>query len=75
MVWGLNPGGGARVSAPIQTGPGVHPAFYTVGTSSFPGVKQPVHGTDNPPPSTTEGKETAELYLYSPSGLLWPVLG
>jgi len=29
----------ARFSAPVQTGPGVHPAFYTMGTGSFPGVK------------------------------------
>jgi len=31
---------GARFSAPVQTGPGAHPAFYTRGTGSFPGVKQ-----------------------------------
>jgi hypothetical protein len=30
---------GARFSAPIQTGPGAHPVFFTVGTASFPGVK------------------------------------
>jgi hypothetical protein len=29
----------ARFSAPIQTGPGAHPAFCTMGTGSFPGVK------------------------------------
>ena len=29
----------ARFSAPIQTGPGAHPASYTMGTGSFPGVK------------------------------------
>jgi len=29
----------ARFSAPVQTGPGVHPAFCTMGTASFPGVK------------------------------------
>jgi hypothetical protein len=28
---------GARFSAPIQTGPGVHPASYTMGTGFFPG--------------------------------------
>ena len=31
-VRGSNPGGGARFSAPVQTGPGVHPASYTLGT-------------------------------------------
>jgi hypothetical protein len=29
----------ARFSAPVQTGPGVHPASCTMGTGSFPGVK------------------------------------
>jgi len=30
---------GARFSAPVQTGPGTHPASYTVVTRSFPGYK------------------------------------
>jgi hypothetical protein len=29
---------GARFSAPVQTGPGAHPASCTMGTESFPGV-------------------------------------
>jgi len=29
----------ARFSAPVQTGPGAHPASCTMGTSSFPGAK------------------------------------
>ena len=29
----------ARFSAPVQTGPGAHPASCTIGTSSFQGVK------------------------------------
>jgi hypothetical protein len=28
---------GAKFSAPVQTGPGVHPASYTMGTASFQG--------------------------------------
>jgi hypothetical protein len=32
---------GARFSAHVQTGPGVHPASYRMGTGSFPGVKRP----------------------------------
>ena len=39
----------ARFSAPVQTGPGAHPASYTMGTGSFPGVKRPGRGADNPP--------------------------
>ena len=34
-VRGSNPGGGARFSAPVQTGPGAHPASCTMGTGSF----------------------------------------
>ena len=30
---------GSRFSAPVQIGPGAHPASRTVGTASFPGVK------------------------------------
>jgi len=30
---------GARFSAHVQTGPGAHPASYTVGTGFFPGGK------------------------------------
>jgi hypothetical protein len=66
---------GARFSAPVQTGPGVHPSSYTVGTGSFPGVKRPGRGIEHPPRSSAEVKETVELYLYSPSGPLWPILG
>jgi hypothetical protein len=67
--------GGSKFSAPVQTDSGVHPAFYTVGTGSFPGVKRPGRGVDHPLPSSAEVKERVELYLYSPSGHSWPVLG
>ena len=30
---------GTRFSAPVQTGPGAHPASCTMGTGSFVGVK------------------------------------
>jgi hypothetical protein len=30
---------GARVSAPVQTGPEAHPASCTMGTRSFPGLR------------------------------------
>jgi hypothetical protein len=66
---------GARFSTPVQTDPGVHPASYTMGTGSFPGVKQPGCGIDHPPPSTAEVKERVRRYLYSHTGSLWPVLG
>jgi hypothetical protein len=51
----------ARFSAPVQTGPAVHPASYTMGTGSFPGVKRSERGVDHPPPSSAEVKERVEL--------------
>ena len=39
---------GGRFSAPVQTGPGVQPASYTMGTGSFPGVKRPGRGVARP---------------------------
>jgi len=64
-----------RFSTPVQTGPGAHPASYTMGTGSFLGVKQPGCVVDPPPPSSAEVKERVELYLHSPFGPLWPVIG
>ena len=66
---------GARFSAPVHTGPGAHPASCTMDTGSFPGVKRPGRGADHPPPSKCRCHERVELYLYSPSGLQWPVIG
>jgi len=42
---------GARFFAPLQTGPGAHPAFYAMGARSFLGVKRPGCDIDNPLPS------------------------
>jgi len=52
---------GPRFSAPVQTGPGAHPAFYTMGTESFLGVKRPESGVDLPPPPSDEIKERVKL--------------
>ena len=40
---------GVTFSAPIQTGPGAHPASYTLGTGPFPGVKRLGCGVNQPP--------------------------
>jgi hypothetical protein len=40
---------------------------------SFPVVKQLGLDVDHPPQSSAEVKERLELYLYSSSGLSWPV--
>jgi hypothetical protein len=52
---------GARFSAPLQTGPGAHPASYAMVTGSFLGVKRPGCGVNHPPPSSAEVKERVEL--------------
>jgi hypothetical protein len=51
----------ARFSAPVQTGPGAHPAFCTVGTGSLS------RGLTNHLPSRAEVNERVELYHHSPS--------
>jgi hypothetical protein len=66
---------GARFSAPVQNGPGAHPASYTMGTGSFLGVKWLGRGTDYPPPSCAKVEGRTEVYICSPSGPSWPVLG
>jgi hypothetical protein len=43
-----NPGGG-EIFFIRQTGPGVHPASYTIGTGSLLGVKRPGRGIDHNP--------------------------
>jgi len=68
-VQGSNPGGGEI----FHTGPSTHSANgYRVILGR---VKRPGHGADHPPPSSDEVKERIELYIYSPSGLSWPILG
>jgi hypothetical protein len=58
------PVGGARFSAPVQTGPAANPVSCTIGTVSFAGVRRPGCGVDHPPPSSAEVKERV-YHLYS----------
>ena len=60
---GSNPGGG-EIFCPT----------YSMGTGSFPGIKWPGRGVDQPSSSRAEVKERVELYLYSPSWPSWCVL-
>jgi hypothetical protein len=46
---------------------GSTPASYTMGTWSFPEVKRPRRGVDNPHPSIAEVTERVDLYFYSTS--------
>jgi len=62
---------GARFSAPVQTGPGAHPASYTMGTGSFPGVKRPGRDVDHTPHLAPKSKKEQS----SPSGPSWSVIG
>ena len=51
------------------------PAIQAVpGLSPGGGLKHLGRGIDHPPPSSAKVKEKVELYLYSPSGTLWPVI-
>jgi hypothetical protein len=61
----------------IQTGSGVYPVSYTMGTgSSFPWSKVwLVHDADHSPPSSAEVKKEKELYLLSPNVSPWHVTG
>jgi len=66
----------ARFSAPDQTGPGDHLASCTIGIGFFsPGVKRPGRGVNHPPQSSSEVKESVDLYLYFPSRPSWQVIG
>jgi len=62
-----NPGGG-EIFAPVQTGPGAHPASCTMGTGSFPGVKSCRGVTLTTHSFYCRGQERVELYTYSPYG-------
>jgi len=66
---------GARFSAPVLTGPGAHPASYTMHTGSFPGVKRPGRSIDHPPPSAPRLKKEYSYTSIPPMGLCGLVLG
>ena len=55
---------GERFSEPVQTDPGDHPASYTTGTGSFPGVKRPERGVDHPLASSAEVEGRVELPFW-----------
>jgi len=59
----------ARFYSSVKAGPGDHPTSYTMRNGSFPGVKRPGRGVDNPPQPSAEVEERVELYFYSALGL------
>jgi len=46
---GIESGYGRDFPLPSRPALGAHPASYTIGTTSFPGVKRPGGGVDHPP--------------------------
>jgi len=70
----LNPGGGEIFCTHPDQPCGPSSLLYN-GYWVFPGVKWLERGVDHPPPSSSKVKERVELYLYSPYGPSWPVLG
>ena len=65
----------AIFSAPVQAGPGAHPSSYTVGTGSFPGVKRPGRGIDNPPHLAPRLKKEYNTTSTPPLGIRALFLG
>ena len=73
MVRGLNPGG-AEIFRTRPDQLWCPPSLLYSGYRVFPGVQSGGVWRWPPTPSGAEVKEREELYLYSPSGTLWPVI-
>ena len=71
---GSNPGG-ALFSAPVQTGPGAHPASCTMGTGSLLGGKAARAWRWPHTPSAPMLRKEYSHTSTPPSGPSWPVLG
>jgi hypothetical protein len=56
----------ARFSAPVQTGPGAHPASYTMDTGSFPGIKSDRSVTLTPHPHLVPLVMIEQSYTTTP---------
>jgi hypothetical protein len=74
-VRGSNPGGGEIFRTRPDRPCGPPSLLYNEYRVSFLGAKRPGRGVDHPPSSSARVKERVELYLYSPSGPSWLVLG
>jgi hypothetical protein len=64
---------GARVFTHIQTGHRAHPASYTMGTGSFPGVKRPGRAADHPPLLVPSSRKSSAIPLPPPQRAFWSV--
>jgi len=75
-VRGSNPGCGRDFPHPSRPALGpTQPLYNGYRVFTGGGVKRPGRGVEDPPSSRAEVKKRIELYLYSPSGPTWPVLG
>jgi hypothetical protein len=74
-VSGSNPDGGEIFHTCPERPLRPRSLLYNGYQVSMPGVKRPGCGGNRPLPYSAEVKERVELYLYSPSGCSWPVLG
>jgi len=66
---------GGEIFRTLPNRPWVPPSLLYSGYRGIPGGKAAGRGVDDPTQSSAEVKERVELYLYSPSGPSWPVLG
>jgi len=78
VVWGgPNRGGGHFFPPPPAPAPAPTAPLKSgeEGCGGGGGVKWPGRGIGHPTPSSTKVERRVELYIYSLSGLSWPVLG
>jgi hypothetical protein len=66
---------GARFYAPVRTSLGPNQPLVQWAPGLFSRGKVARRGIDHPSQSSAEVKERVHLYLYSPSGPSWLVLG
>jgi hypothetical protein len=74
MVWGPNPGGG-EIFRTRPDRPWNPPNLLYNGHRGFPGGSAPFAWRWPPTPSSVEVEGRVELYIFSPYGPSWPVLG
>jgi hypothetical protein len=70
-----NAGGGKNFCAHPEQPWSPPSLLYNEYKVSLPEVKQPRHGINHPPLSSAEVNKRVQMYLYSPSGSSWPVVG
>jgi hypothetical protein len=74
-VWGSNLGGNVIFCTCSDRRWGPPSLLYDGYRVALRGVKRLGSDFNHPPPSSAEVKEGVQPYLYSPSGISWPVTG